>query len=276
MRLVSVEIDGVNRVAEVVGDDLLPLCGLSELGAETTIEAVRRATRDVSGLVPASAAKLRPLVPHAGKILCVGLNYLSHVEETKRDLSEYPVLFPKYGSSLIAPDGEIQLPPESSQVDYEGELAVVIGRSGRRIPEAEAEAHILGYAVANDVTMRDYQYKTHQWVQGKAWDNSTPLGPALVTPEEVDITDLRISTTLNGEVLQDSRTSLLMFSVPRLISIISEFTTLEPGDIILSGTPGGVGFRRDPQIFLHDGDVVTVEIENIGSITNRAVRETLS
>lgn len=276
MRLLSVEIEGQNRVVEVVGDELLPLGGLTELGAETTIEAVRRAPRDMASTVSAAQAKLRPLVPRAGKVFCVGLNYLSHVEETKRDLPEYPVLFPKFGSSFIAPDADIMLPPESTQVDYEGELAVIIGKTGRRIPESEAENYVLGYTVANDVTMRDYQYKTHQWMQGKAWDDSTPLGPALVTPEEVDIADLRITTTLNGEVLQDSRTSLLMFSVPRLISLISEFTTLEPGDIILSGTPGGVGFRRDPQVFLRDGDVVSVEIDKIGRITNRAVSETVA
>jgi acylpyruvate hydrolase len=276
MRLLSVEIEGVHRVVEVVGDELVPLEGLRELGADTTIDAVRGARRDLSSRMPAAAVKLRPLVPHPGKVFCVGLNYLSHVQETKRDLPEYPVLFPKFGSSLIAPDADIQLPPESSQVDYEAELAVVIGRAGRRIPEEEAEDYILGYTVANDVTMRDYQYKTHQWLQGKAWDASTPLGPALVTPEEIDISDLRISTTLNGEVLQDSRTSLLMFSVPRLISMISEFTALEPGDIILSGTPSGVGFRREPQIFLHDGDVVEVEIEGIGRIRNRVVSEQLS
>jgi acylpyruvate hydrolase len=276
MRLLSVEIEGIDRVVEVVGDELVPLKGLSEIGAETTIEAVRDAERDWSRRVPAAAAKLRQIVPRPGKVFCVGLNYLSHVEETKRDLPEYPVLFPKYGSSLIAPDADIQLPPESSQVDYEAELAIVIGRAGRRIPEDEAEEYILGYTVANDITMRDYQYKTHQWLQGKAWDASTPLGPALVTREEVDTSDLRISTKLNGEILQDSRTSLLMFSVSRLISIVSEFTALEPGDIILTGTPSGVGFRREPQVFLRNGDVVEVEIEGIGRITNRVVAEQIS
>lgn len=274
MRLVSVEINGVPRVAEVIGDELLPLEGLTELGRGTDSDTVRLAQRDTSALVPAASATLRPLVPRAGKIFCVGLNYLSHVEETKRDLPEYPVLFPKFASSLIAPDADILLPPESTQVDYEGELAVVIGRTGRRIAEDEAAEHVLGYAVANDITMRDFQYKTHQWMQGKAWDGSTPIGP-LVTPDEVDVADLRITTRLNGETVQDSRTSHLMFPIPRLISLISQFTTLEPGDIILTGTPGGVGFRRDPQLFVRDGDVVEVEIEGIGTLTNRAVAETV-
>lgn len=273
MRLATASIDGVSRVVEVVGEELIPLEGLSELGRETTSETIRNAVRDTAASVRRSSATLRPLVPDAGRIFCVGLNYLSHVEETKRDLPEYPVLFPKFASSLIAPDGDILLPPESSQLDYEGELAVVIGTAGRRIPEHEAAAHVLGYAVANDVTMRDYQYRTHQWLQGKAWDDSTPIGPVLVTSDEVDVSDLRISTTVNGQVVQDSRTSLMMFSVPTLISIISEFTELRPGDIILSGTPGGVGFRRDPQLFLHDGDIVEVEIEGIGVIRNRVVAE---
>jgi len=276
MRLMSVEVGGAQRVAEVVGEELVLLEGFSELGRETSIDALAATPRDRLSAVPLSSATARPLIPNPGKVFCVGLNYLSHVEETKRDLPKYPVLFPKFASSLIAHDDDIVLPPESTQADYEAELAVIIGKSGRRISEADAAGHVLGYSVANDVTMRDYQYKTHQWMQGKAWDRSTPIGPALVTPDEVDITDLRISTTLNGEILQDSRTSRLMFSIPRLISVISEFTALEPGDIILTGTPGGVGYRRDPQVFLNDGDVVEVEVEGIGRLTNRVVAEALA
>lgn len=273
MRLQSVRHDGRDLLVEVLGDEVLPIGDLTEIGPDSTIEAVRGAERDLSRLIPAAEVEIRPLVPRAGKVFCVGLNYLSHVEETKRDLPEYPVLFPKYASSFIPSNGDIQLPPESTQVDYEAELAVIIGRSGRRIAEADANAHILGYAVANDVTMRDFQYKTHQWMQGKAWDNSTPMGPTLVTPEEVDVSDLRITTRLNGETLQDSRTSKLMFSIPRLIAVVSEFTTLNPGDVILTGTPGGVGFRRDPQVFLRDGDVIEVEVEGVGALANRVVAE---
>jgi acylpyruvate hydrolase len=165
------------------------------------------------------------------------------------------------------------LPPESVQVDYEAELAVVIGRRGRRIPVDQADAHVLGYTVCNDVTMRDYQYKTHQWLQGKAWDNSTPLGPYLVLPSEADLTAAGIRTLLNDEVLQSSDTSKLIFDIPTLISTISEFTTLEPGDVILTGTPGGVGYRRDPQVFLRDGDVVTVEVDGVGTLANRVRAE---
>jgi acylpyruvate hydrolase len=200
----------------------------------------------------------------------VGLNYRSHIEETRREDSRYPVLFTNFASALLPADGVIELPPESDQVDYEGELAVVIGRTGRRIGEADAQNHVLGYAVANDVTMRDYQYKTHQWLQGKSWDRSTPLGPDIVTPGEVDIDSAGIQTVLNGVVLQSSDLGRLIFAIPRLIAYISTFTALDPGDIILTGTPGGVGFRRDPQVFLRPGDKVDVEIQGVGRISNVA------
>ncbi|MBO2460661.1 fumarylacetoacetate hydrolase family protein [Actinomadura violacea] len=202
------------------------------------------------------------------KVFCVGLNYRAHVEETGRDLPEYPVLFPKFGSSLIGHGAPITLPPESSQVDYEAELAVVIGRAGRRIPRDRAFEHVLGYTIANDVTMRDFQYRTHQWMQGKAWDASTPLGPVLVTADELDPGNLDIALHLNGREMQSANTDRLIFDVPRLIEATSQFTRLEPGDVILTGTPGGVGYRRDPQVFLADGDVVEVTVGGIGTLRN--------
>lgn len=177
-------------------------------------------------------------------------------------------LFPKYPSTLIGPAYDIILPPESAQVDFEGELAVITGKTGRRITEQAAMDHILGYSVSNDITMRDYQNKFHQWLQGKVWDNTTPIGPHFVAPAEVDISKASISTTLNGDVVQKFDLSHLIFSIPTLIATISEFTTLEPGDVILTGTPTGVGYRRDPQLFLKDGDTVTVTVEGVGSITN--------
>ncbi|MER6815064.1 fumarylacetoacetate hydrolase family protein [Spirillospora sp. NPDC000708] len=207
-------------------------------------------------------------VARPGKVFCVGLNYRAHVDETGRDLPEYPVLFPKFASNLIGHGEPILLPPESSQVDYEAELAVVIGRAGRRIPRGEALEHVLGYTIANDVTMRDFQYRTHQWMQGKAWDGSTPLGPVLVTADELDPGKLDLSLRLNGREMQSASTDRLIFDVPTLIEVTSQFTRLEPGDVILTGTPGGVGFRRDPQVFLADGDVVEVTIGGIGTLRN--------
>jgi acylpyruvate hydrolase len=178
------------------------------------------------------------------------------------------VLFPKFASSLTGANTAIDISGPSAQVDYEGELTVVIGKPGRRISEADAMGHVLGYTVGNDVTMRDYQYKTHQWMQGKAWDGCTPVGPYLVTPDEVDITAQRISTTLNGERVQDSGIDLLIFPIPRLIATISEFTALRTGDLILTGTPSGVGHRRTPPLYLKSGDVVGVEVTGVGALRN--------
>jgi acylpyruvate hydrolase len=193
-------------------------------------------------------------------------HYKDHADEAST--ATFPVLFPKYTSTLVGPADDIILPPESAQVDFEGELAVIIGTTGRRITEQDAMDHVLGYSVSNDVSMRDYQNKSHQWPQGKIWDNTTPIGPYIVTPAETDISKAGISTTLNGEVVQKSDLSLLIYSIPTLIATISEFTTLEPGDVILTGTPAGVGYRRDPQLFLADGDIITVTVEGVGTITN--------
>jgi acylpyruvate hydrolase len=259
---------GAPVVAELRGDLLVPLAGLTELGADTTAEALAAASRRTADAFPAGEAELRAVVPSPAKVICVGLNYKAHIEETGRRDSEYPVLFPKFASSLTGANTAIDISGDSTQVDYEGELTVVIGKPGRRISEADALDHVLGYTVGNDVTMRDYQYKTHQWMQGKAWDGCTPVGPYLVTPDEVDITAQRISTTLNGQRVQDSGIDLLIFPIPRLIATISEFTALRTGDLILTGTPSGVGHRRTPPLYLKSGDTVTVEVTGVGALTN--------
>jgi acylpyruvate hydrolase len=268
MRYVNYLLDGRMRIGEVLDDSVVPLDAPAPLGPNSSPEALAGARRITAEASPLSKVRLPPLVQNSAKILCVGLNYRSHVEETGRELPTYPVLFPKFASSLIGPRDDIEIPAESHQVDYEGELAVVIGRPGRRIPREQALQHVLGYTVANDVTMRDYQYKTHQWLQGKAWDRSTPLGPWLVTPDELDLSRAAITTTLNGTTVQSSDLSRLIFPVDELIATISEFTALEPGDVILTGTPSGVGYRREPQLFLTPGDVVTVAIDGIGELTS--------
>jgi acylpyruvate hydrolase len=275
MAWVSYRHDGQTHVGVVEGDEYIPLKGIALISAETGSAEIAAAPHDESGRVKASSVELLPASWSPNKVFCVGLNFNEHIAETKRDTSDYPVLFPKFASNLIAADQPIIAPPESSQVDYEGELAVIIGTSGRRIPRETAMNHVLGYSVANDVTMRDFQYKTHQWVQGKAWDGSTPIGPFIVGVDEVDISRAQISTVVDGVKVQDSDLSHLIFDIPTLISTISEFTELQPGDIILTGTPGGVGFRRDPQLFLVPGSVVTVEIEGVGSITNTVIAEEL-
>ena len=272
MRYISYEHAGQRHAGVVDEDRVIPLQGVDELG-QSTGEDLRRARRRETDAVPRAEVRLLPVIPNPGKIICVGLNYHSHVEETGRELPTYPVLFTKFASALVGAADPIMLPAEATQVDWEGELAVVIGTPTRRVPVGQAAAAVLGYTIANDITMRDFQYKTHQWLQGKAWEHSTPLGPELVTPEEIDPGTLEIKTHLNGQQVQGSTTAKMIFDVATLISTISTFTTLLPGDIILTGTPEGVGYRRDPQVFLKDGDVVSVSIEGLGTVQNRVSAE---
>jgi acylpyruvate hydrolase len=265
---------GERRFAALVeGDSVRPLSGISELGAATPLELLASPPLTDES-IPLADVTLRPVVPHPGKILCVGLNYRAHVEEGVYEVPDYPVLFPKFADALVGPGEPVLVPPESEAVDYEGEMALVIGRTVRRVSGDEALAAVAGYTVANDVTMRDYQYKTHQWLQGKSWASSTPLGPYLVTPDEVgDPHALDISLTLNGETMQSSNTSRFIFDIPTLIGTISEFIPLNPGDVILTGTPEGVGFRRDPKVLLRDRDSMVVEVENVGRLQSPVAAE---
>jgi acylpyruvate hydrolase len=272
MRFASVLHDGQPHAVAIDDQSAIPLTDIAELGAQTPNELLSDPPLDRGAAFPLGEATFRPLIPRPGKVICVGLNYKAHIEETHRDDSDYPVLFTKFATSLTGAYDPIACPPESSAIDYEGELAVIIGARARRVDAGRALDVVAGYTVANDVTMRDYQYKTHQWVQGKAWDASTPLGPALVTPDEAgDPSALTLRTLVNGEVVQESTTDLMIFPVPTLISVISEFATLQAGDVILTGTPAGVGFRREPQLLMGDGDVAVVEIEGLGRTENRFI-----
>ncbi len=272
MRFASVMHDGQPHAVAIDDATAIPLTDIAELGVDTPNKVLRDPPLNRSAAFALSDATLRPLVPRPGKVICVGLNYKAHIEETQREDSDYPVLFTKFATSLAGAYDPILCPPESKQVDYEGELAVVIGAPARRVAPARALEIVAGYTVANDVTMRDFQYRTHQWLQGKAWDASTPLGPALVTADEVpDPAALSLRTLVNGELVQEATTDLMIFPVPTLISVVSEFATLQPGDVILTGTPAGVGFRRDPQLLMGDGDVAVVEIDGIGRTENQFV-----
>ncbi len=274
MRFASILHNGAPLAVAIEGDRAVPLRGVTELGPETPLSLLKDPPLDRASTLDAGELRRRPVVPRPGKIICVGLNYAAHIEETKREESDYPVLFTKFATTLAGPDDAIPLPPESDAIDYEGELLVVIGERGRRIPRERALEHVAGYAIANDVTMRDYQYKTHQWLQGKDWDATTPVGPDLVTRDEVpDPTTLR--TFVNGEKVQESSTELMIFDVATLVSVVSEFAAIEPGDLILTGTPGGVGYRREPPLLLKDGDVVVIEIDGVGRLENRCVAERL-
>ncbi len=271
MRYLSFEWEGRPRIGVLDGAAVRPIEGTNALVPES--EGALREQR-LGPPIERAGLRLLPASPRASRIFCVGLNYDEHILETGREKPEYPVLFPKFASNLVGPEDDILLPAESAQIDYEGELAVVIGRAGRRISEESALQHVFGFAVANDVTVRDYQYKTHQWLQGKAWDRSTPLSAEIVSPESLDLATSGIRTLLNGQTVQSSTLDHLIFTVPRLIALLSVFTRLECGDVILTGTPGGVGYRRDPQLFIQPGDEVVVEVDGVGRLANRARSET--
>ncbi len=275
MRFASCAVDGRHVAALVDGDVVRPLTGIDELGRETPSE-ILAAPPLSDERIPLADVTLRPVVPNPGKIVCMGLNYREHVAEGVYEVPDYPVLFSKFADTLIAAGEPIVVPPESEAVDYEAELAFVVGRSIRRASGPSAMEAIAGYTVANDVTMRDYQYRTHQWLPGKNWARSTPLGPFLVTPDEVgDPHALDISLHLNGERMQSANTRQLIFDIPAIIAAISEFVPLSPGDVVLTGTPSGVGFRREPKVLLRDGDRVVIEIERVGRLENGVVAEQL-
>ena len=273
MRFASCSV-GDRRFAGLVdGDVVRPLRDIAELGTGTPAELL--ADPPVSDeRVPLADVELRPVVPRPGKVVCMGLNYAEHVDEGAYDVPEYPVLFSKFAETLVAAGEPIVVPPESSAVDYEAELAFVIGRHVRRVSGAAALDAVGGYTIANDVSMRDYQYRTHQWLPGKNWAASTPLGPFLVTPDEVgDPHGLDISLELNGKRMQAGNTRQFIFDIPAIVAAISEFVPLAPGDVVLTGTPSGVGYRRDPKVLLRDGDRVAVEIERVGRLENPVVAE---
>lgn len=215
-----------------------------------------------------------PVIPNPDKIICVGLNYHAHIGETGREETRYPVLFARYAGSQIGHDQPLIKPLESDKFDYEGELAVIIGKQCRRVSEADALSVVAGYACYNDASVRDWQKHTHQFMPGKTFHATGPFGPWMVTADEIpDPTKLRLQTRLNGEVMQDTTTDLMVASIPRLISYCSTMLPLLPGDVIVSGTPGGVGARRNPPVFMKNGDLCEIEISEIGVLRNRVKSE---
>jgi 2-keto-4-pentenoate hydratase/2-oxohepta-3-ene-1,7-dioic acid hydratase in catechol pathway len=225
-------------------------------------------------LVPASDAYWFAPVPRPGKLICIGLNYRDHAAESNMALPEKPVVFSKFSSAVIAPGEPIVLPRTSHQVDFEAELAVVIGRHAKNVSADRAYDYVLGYTAFNDVTARDFQFADGQWQRGKSCDTFAPMGQTIVTSDVItDPHKLAIRLTLNGETMQDSNTNQLIFGVPQLIEFISQSITLEPGDVIATGTPPGVGFARKPPVFLKPGDQVEVLIEGMGGLGNPVVAE---
>ena len=277
MRLATLRTPAGTRAVRAEDDRLIDL-GYPDLGALLADPQWRdiAVNRDGDAL-PAGGADFAPVVPRPGKIFCVGLNYRNHILEMGRELPGYPTLFAKFPEALIGARDAIQLAPESQEVDWEAELAVVIGATVRRVRGEAAEAAIAGFSVLNDVTMRDWQYRTHMWLQGKTFEASTPFGPYLVTPDELPggaRPKLALECRVDGVVMQSAQTDDLVFDPVALVEYASTIVTLRPGDVIATGTPGGVGHARKPAVYLAPGSRVVTEIEGLGRAENTAVAET--
>lgn len=269
MRLATVVGSTGTTAAVLDGTDwrALPASDLSALLAGAGDAFDPAALAGQAGEVVPDAVPVLPL-PRPGKILCCGLNYGEHIAETGRELPRFPTLFAKFADTLTGPSDDLHLDP-SAEWDWEAELAVVVGRTLHRADRTAAVAGIGGWTVANDLSARDWQRRTLQWLQGKAWDATTPVGPVVVTPGEVDPTaGLAISCRVNGQEVQRDSTATLVFDAADLLAYVSTFTVLRPGDLVLTGTPGGVGMTRTPPRYLADGDVLETEIDGIGTLRN--------
>jgi len=260
VRLVSFE-GGFGRVE---GDAVVPM-------GPSLVDWLAFGTQGIGTGAPRPLAEMRLLapVPRPGKIVCVGLNYRDHAKETGAAIPDEPVLFSKFANSVVGPGADVVVPPRAGNIDYEAELAVVIGRRASRVAAADALGHVAGYACANDVSARSLQFLSGQWLLGKAIDTFLPLGPFLVTADEVpDPQALGIRCLVNDELRQDSNTGEMVFGVAELIAYASRTITLEPGDLLVTGTPGGVGMATDPPRYLRDGDRMRVEIDGLGQLDN--------
>lgn len=279
MKLVSYRVAGVDRFGAVQGDtvsDLSQALGVPDLKsliAATDWELAVAAARG-SQAFSLSSVELLPPIPNPAKIIAVGLNYRDHVAESKRAESAFPVLFPRFADTQIGHRSPIWLPRNSTALDFEGELAVIIGKPGRHIDKASAMGHVAGYSCYNDGSLRDWQRHTDQHFPGKNFPHTGGFGPWLVTVDEVgDVDALELTTRLNGDIMQRARCETMIFKIPELISYISGFTALSAGDVIVTGTPSGVGAARNPKLFMKAGDVVEVEISRIGILVNEVVDE---
>jgi acylpyruvate hydrolase len=274
MKLATIRIGGdQTRVVRVEGTSAVEVP--SEVATDVGQLLQHTDWRDLAARADGPAhdwgnAEVSTLVPTPGKTLCVGLNYRSHILEMGRELPEHPTLFAKFPDTLTGPFDDIAAPPEDPALDWEAELTVVIGSTVRRASTEEAESAIAGYTIANDISMRSYQFRTKEWLQGKMWDRSTPVGPLLVTTDEWQPGGT-IRATVNGEKVQEASTGDLVHGPVDLVAYISTLITLRPGDLILTGTPGGVGHARKPAVYLKPGDIVETSIEGIGELRNHVV-----
>lgn len=272
MKLATVRVNGAARAARIT-DDAAILLDAGDVGELLADENwAERAAADGES-VALDGVDYLPLILNPDKIVCLGLNYATHIAETGRDTPQFPTLFGKYSGSLTGAYTDIVKPHQSDTLDWECELAVVIGKGGRDIRAEDALDHVAGYAVSNDVTVREWQGRTRQFLGGKTWEALTPLGPWLVTADELPegASGLKIETIVDGEVMQSSNTADLLFDVKDIIAYTSEIISLKPGDVILTGTPGGVGNARDPKVFLSPGQLLETVIEKVGHQKNRIV-----
>ncbi|MFQ5535419.1 MAG: fumarylacetoacetate hydrolase family protein [Sphingomonadales bacterium] len=282
MKLVSFRHQGRQGFGALAGDGVVDLTrrlgdrhdGLKQALRPDDLANLRVAADGLAADLPLDAVELLPPVPDPGKILCIGVNYEMHREETGRAEVGHPTVFTRFADTLVGQTDAIVVPKASRQLDFEGELAVVIGLGGRGIARDRAFDHVAGYSCFNDATVRDWQRHTSQFTPGKNFPATGGFGPWLVTADEIsDIKACAIKTTLNGEVMQQAKIDQLIFPIPELIHYISTFTELRPGDVICTGTPGGVGSKRNPPRFLKPGDRFTVEIEGVGVLVNRVEAE---
>ncbi|KUR76689.1 fumarylacetoacetate hydrolase family protein [Novosphingobium sp. Fuku2-ISO-50] len=279
MRLARVIKDGRIGLAAKTGDTTTVVwdAAAADLDRHIAAGTLAQAGAQAAGGEAVDIASLTflPPVVRPSKIVCLGLNYRDHAEESGLGIPEFPVLFARFPSSLIGHGAPIILPKVSSQLDWEAELAVVLSKGGKHIAEADALSHVAGYSVFNDGSIRDYQLRTPQWTAGKNFDDTGAFGPWLVTPDELPAgaAGLKIECRVNGQVMQSSNTGNLIFDVARTIALLSGFMTLEAGDVLVMGTPGGVGVARNPQVWMKAGDVCEVEIERVGLLSNPIVAE---
>lgn len=283
MKLVTFHTDGAPQVGVVDGDAVVPLAGLvSDAPGDMigVIEAGDGLAQNIADALPNASQRLPlreltldPPILKPGKILCLGLNYADHAKEGGNEVPDYPAVFIRTPASLVAPGGPVVRPKVSEKLDYEAELTIVIAERCRNVSEADALDVVYGYTILNDVSVRDYQRKTTQWTMGKNFDGTAPLGPVIVTKDDLPAgaDGLGIRTRLNGQTVQDASTDLMVFKVPKIIAVVSEVMTLEPGDIIATGTPSGVAHARKPPLWMKPGDIIEVEVDGIGTLTNPVV-----
>ncbi|MFB7225988.1 fumarylacetoacetate hydrolase family protein [Streptomyces sp. NPDC056227] len=273
MKLATIRTADGTRAVRLDGDVHVDLgyTDLGELFAEADWQAEAAAASGTT--YPVEGADFAPVVPNPSKVVCVGHNYTNHIKEMGRDLPNYPTLFPKFADTLIGANDDIVKPAETDAFDWEVELAVVIGKQVRRADEQQAADAIAGFTVMNDISVRDWQFRTIEWTQGKIWEATTPVGPYVVTPDEAGGVRpaLEVKTVVDGQVMQQDDTGTLLFDPVFLVQYISTVITLRPGDIIATGTPAGVGNARDPKVFLLPGQTVVTEIAGLGACTNKVV-----